>query len=66
MAGENLKAHILGNFRALQSECQAKINGLTGKTNVELIEWTVVSSIHVRECLKKWKLILCFLSQTDF
>ena len=38
MAGESLKAHILGNFRALQSECQAKINGLTGKSNVELIE----------------------------
>ena len=38
MAGESLKAHILGNFRALQSECQAKINGLTGKINVELTE----------------------------
>ena len=35
MATESVKSQILGDFKTLQSECQSKVNTLSGRINID-------------------------------
>ena len=35
MATESVKSQILGDFKTLQSECQSKVNRLSGRINID-------------------------------
>ena len=42
MAGESTKIQILGDFRALHSECQSKIKTLSGSITIDSTDRTVL------------------------